>query len=837
MRKNLDNIIQQNDATPSEINQITNDISKMFEKASLDTFGTQKAKNHERPNIKQPWFNIDCKKTRNLYNKTRRAYNKYKTPFHKNLLKNISKQYKDILRKSQNKFNSDRIIKIKSLKNAKPKQYWQIINNKPKEDNVTAPLTDFYQYFKEINENMLENEDQIENFTEINNNLDENDINEDINKPISEQEVRQAIKNLKNSKSPGIDNVVNEQMKSSINIMLPIYVKLFNFIFNKGIIPESWTIGLIKPIYKNKGDPKRPENYRPISLLSCFGKLFTYILNSRLNAYAEKSNLINGVQAGFRKHHSTVDNLFVLKSLIDLAQSSKKKLFCCFIDFKQAFDSVWRVGLWQKLQNEKINGKCFNVIYNLYDNIKSKVVTNEGSSEYFNCLAGVRQGENLSPFLFSIFLNDLEGFLNSHNINGIERETMADDINIYLKLFVLLYADDTVLFSENQMEFQITLNKFKDYCDLWKLKLNVEKTKILIFSKGNPRQNYNFKIGENDVEIVDNYKYLGLYFSRSGSFYKTKIYIAEQANKALFALLRKIKRLALPFEIQIDLFNKTVKPILLYGSEIWGFGNLDILERVQLKFYKYIFNLKRSTPTYMIYGELGITPLSVDIQNKTISFWTKLIENIQPVNNTTQKISSTMYMLIQDLHEKNQTKSPWLENIKNILCTTGFSGIWYSQSFCNAKWLIKSSYQKLKDIFIQKWYSEIDRTSGTNIYKIFKTQFKQSEYIKILSTYQCKKLIAFLTRNHRLPVEVGRWRSIPSNERKCTHCTDDIGDEFHYLFQCTIFQEDRRKYLKTHLYTRPNTLKLQQILSSENTQELKKLSIFVEKIMKTINTA
>ena len=117
-----------------------------------------------------------------------------------------------------------------------------------------------------------------------------------------------------------------------MNSMLPTNVKLFSLIFNTSTIPENWTIGLIKPIYKNKGDINRPENYRPISLLSCFGKLFTHILNSRLNLYAEKSNLINGNQAGFRKNHSTVDNLFILKSLIDLVQSDKKKLYCCFID-------------------------------------------------------------------------------------------------------------------------------------------------------------------------------------------------------------------------------------------------------------------------------------------------------------------------------------------------------------------------------------------------------------------------------------------------------------------------------------------------------------------------
>ena len=89
--------------------------------------------------------------------------------------------------------------------------------------------------------------------------------------------------------------------------------------------------------------------------------------------------------------------------------------------------------------------------------------------------------------------------------------------------------------------------------------------------------------------------------------------------------------------MQIDLFNKLVKPILLYGSEIWGFGNLDIIERIQLKFFKYIFNLKKSTPTYMIYGEVGITPISVEIKNKTISYWTKLVNNSNVTDINTPK--------------------------------------------------------------------------------------------------------------------------------------------------------------------------------------------------------
>ena len=340
--------------------------------------------------------------------------------------------------------------------------------------------------------------------------------------------------------------------------MLSIYVKLVNAIFDNGIIPENWTIGQIKAIYKNKGNPTLPENYRPISLLSCFGKLFTCILNKRLNKFSEKYNLINESQACFRKKLSTTDNIFILKTLIDVKHANKKKLYCCFIDFKQAFDYVWRQGLWQKLQSEKINGKCLKIKTSMYNNIKSQVITSQGQTAFFDCLVGVRQGENLSPFLFNIFLNDLHQYLNSCGINGLNKEISVHGLQIYLKMFLLLYADDTAIFSDDPSDLQNALDNFKTYCDNWKLNINLNKTQVMIIGKGNTMRNitHKFKIGNADIETVNEYKYIGIYFTKTGSFVKTKKYIAEQATKAMFALLRKIKALSLPYDLQIDLFEK-----------------------------------------------------------------------------------------------------------------------------------------------------------------------------------------------------------------------------------------------------------------------------------------
>ena len=147
---------------------------------------------------------------------------------------------------------------------------------------------------------------------------------------------------------------------------------MFNLIFDRGIIPESWLLGNILPIYENKGHAQNPENYRPITLLSCLGKLFTRIINYRFIKYANEYDILNDCQAGFRKDFSTARNLFIINSLTDIIKSKYKKSYCAFIDCKQVFDTVWRNGLWHKLESYCINGRCLNLIQNLYNNIKSR---------------------------------------------------------------------------------------------------------------------------------------------------------------------------------------------------------------------------------------------------------------------------------------------------------------------------------------------------------------------------------------------------------------------------------------------------------------------------------
>ena len=299
------------------------------------------------------------------------------------------------------------------------------------------------------------------------------------------------------------------------------------------------------------------------------GKLFTSILNMRLNDYLEESMLLGENQAGFRRHYSTLDHIFYLHALIEILKSRKQKLFCCFVDFSSAFDSVWKAGLWHKLLKSKINGKVLEVIKNMYNEIKSCVSHLFGSnSPFFTSFAGVRQGENLSPVLFSLYLNELEDFLTRDPSAGLEFETRDDEMFIYLRLIVLLYADDTVLLANNEIDLQRTLNEFNKYCRTWKLNVNIDKTKVVVFGAKKKLNFFSFKLGDIIVEITDKYKYLGIYFSQTRIFLAARKHIIEQARKAMFLLYCRIDNLNLPIDLQLKLFDHTVLPILTYACEI-----------------------------------------------------------------------------------------------------------------------------------------------------------------------------------------------------------------------------------------------------------------------------
>ena len=414
-------------------------------------------------------------------------------------------------------------------------------------------------------------------------------------------------------------------------------------------------------------------------------------------------------QAGFRELYSTIDHGFTLYIIFNLYKRLNKDLYMAFIDYAKAFDTIWRAGLWIKLLDMGISGKFLNIIKKMYEKSKSCVFVNNIKSDSFSSEMGVKQGEILSPLLFALYINDLESHLKGKGVQTLSGITSTAnevsttyDLEFMLDILALFYADDTIIFSDSALCLQFALDELHDYCSLWKLVVNEGKTKILYIKRerltpDNPTFYFNGKI----LEVVKEFCYLGITFTTNGLNSKTVKSRVDCGQKAMFSVLRKCKENHLPVEVSLEMFEKMVIPAMLYGSEVWGFNNFETLERLQLKFIKYLLKLKRSTPTKMIYGETGVLPVKFHVNIRMISFWVKLITGKQ------NKISYKIYQLSLSLYRGLRLNCKWLDKIKELLNFSGMSYVFEEQNQLDPTWLKKSFLPKIKntmkDQILQEW--------------------------------------------------------------------------------------------------------------------------------------
>jgi len=313
-----------------------------------------------------------------------------------------------------------------------------------------------------------------------------------------------------------------------------------------------------------------------------------------------------------------------------------------------------------------------------------------------------------------------------------------------LKLFILLYADDIVILAETETELQTGLNILKYYCLKWRLTVNINKTKVMIFRKGGRKhKNFRFFYGNEELEIVDRFTYLGITFSSSGTFNKTFDALGGQALKAVFKLKKYLSKFTYikPSHI-ISLFDKLILPILLYGSEVWGFSRADSLEKIHLHFLKNILGVKLSTQNNFVYGEFGRVPLYVHNMTAIIRFWLKIIKTDD------KKYTKLIYKSMLQTALYHNT-SNWATKVKTLLDNMGFSHVCLYQGVENDKLFLHLFKQRARDTFIQKWHSEIQDSTRATTYILF-SDFNFQFYLdNVQNTKNRKALSRLSVSSHR----------------------------------------------------------------------------------------
>ena len=353
----------------------------------------------------------------------------------------------------------------------------------------------------------------------------------------------------KNDKSTGSDFLCAELFKSSYDIITPFLLKLYNRLLLNGEYPRLWGEGIIVPIFKG-GNPDEAGNYRGITLINIMGKIYSQILLNRLNKWAETEEKLLDNQFGFQKGKSTVDCIFAFSSIISKTLNLGEKLYCVFIDYEKAFDKINRSFLWQKLLAENVSSKFVEALRSMYSVVKSCVRYSSSNSRFFTSYNGLKQGDPSSPLLFMLFINDI-----IHNIHaGLEKIFTIDD----LELFLMLYADDAVVFAKSPESLQSILNDIELYCNTWGLKINTAKTKAMIFETSRHATQYVFYINNAKLEVVKSFKYLGIYFFKNGNWHRTQKQLSQHAAFALHNLFSLFRQVELTFYQKCKLFDVMV---------------------------------------------------------------------------------------------------------------------------------------------------------------------------------------------------------------------------------------------------------------------------------------
>ena len=255
------------------------------------------------------------------------------------------------------------------------------------------------------------------------------------------------------------------------------------------------------------------------------------------------------------------------------------------MDFSKAYDTIWRNALYYKMVNIGVSKNFVQLMQSMYSSLSAQVMLPDGMSKSFLSQVGVKQGCNLSPTLFNIFINDLVTLCN-------QTENDSPDLD-GITVSCLLYADDLVLISKSKNGLQNLLTTLDTFCSKWFMQVNLKKTKCLIFGK---RRTWNelLMIGNKTIDCCENYVFLGTLMNWNGSFKSAIDAQSKKATGASYSLTNNIAKFkSCSFSVLMKLFDCLVSPISYYNSKIWVRTLLNPVILAFLIFKNYLHQLNR----------------------------------------------------------------------------------------------------------------------------------------------------------------------------------------------------------------------------------------------------
>lgn len=433
---------------------------------------------------------------------------------------------------------------------------------------------------------------------------------------------------------------------------------------------------------------------------------------------------------------------------------------------------------------------------------------------------GSRQGCVGCPNIFTLFINDLILYLESKFNRGIFVTTGVRD------LLALMFADDVSCFADTVIGLQRLLNELSIFCKSVGICVNFDKTKIVVFRNGGPLSlTEKWWFDGKSVEVASFYKYLGIFFTPKLVWTKTLESQALQALKASSTIFRYQKNFVFfsPKDA-FKLFDTIVKPILCYGSEIWGYRYCEKIEKVQTKFCKRFCTLSSNTADSFALGECGRLPIAVTYMSRCLNYWIKILQM------ENHRYPKQCYFMLKRLDETG--KITWASHIKEMLFKFGFGYVWLAQEVGNSKYLLYLFSERIKDCYFQDWLSKINESPKAEHYKHFKSMLDVEKYLCLDLPFKFRNALAkFRCSSHCLMIEKGRHMGLDRSYRNCPLCIKrnayTLEDEYHFLMVCPEYEDIRYNLFPENMMENVSLNKFYSFVSSNNASVIASLAKYM----------
>ena len=741
---------------------------------------------------------------------------------HKAAMKQFSKELRRVSREYENEEVFNAVSAAQTDRNA----FWKIVKRSRNSagGNITAirisdtevvhkpeeVLKAFKGHFERVStpkDDISFNEDH---FQMVNSNVDHfntlKDSDQFMECPFTFEEVSKAVNRLHLKKASGFDGISSEHIKYAGKTLIRVLTILYNTIRTREYIPINFRRGVQVPLYKGKNACTLDmNNYRGITLLTNFNKIFEILIWNRLEDWWKRSGVISNLQGACRKGQSCVHTAYLLQETVSSALERKKNVFVAFYDVSKAFDTVWIKGLFFKLYNMGIRGITWRLLYRSYIDFFCKVRIGDETSNWFQMRCGIHQGVFLSLIKYVAFINDLIIELRDSqlccNIHGIMSTPPG-------------YADDLATACDSKSKMDGALEIVGRYGKKWRFDFNTKKSAIMVYGENQKanRENSNhrvFKLNGNRILERDFYDHVGV---KSVLYKDNNPRVAEKIQKGRRAFNActgvGIRKNGLTMMSSSLIFWSIIMPIITFGAEIWCLSesDQDQLMSFQRHVGKRIQRLPLRAPNSCSFFGLGWLRVTTFILIKKLLFVLTILR--LDVDSIIRRVFIDRVAHFRNIGincDVNPLNSPTLDMLISAK-RFGLLSIIFDMCTGNLPIAQKNRWSRL--VWDKAWEIEdLFWSSTTIIHKDNDLLVKALTETKYLSWWAmsdnqphmisvCKTMVKLISHSSRLKGDDIRLKGLTPSHRTCIQCDMFQKESLHHI----VMQCPKQSYLRQNMY-------------------------------------